>query len=111
MAHATEVLWESFDRKHGGFGGAPKFPPPATLSFLLAYYRQGASAELDRYSQRALRRVWQSVRFSWWMTSLLHHFPGDDAFSTRIRERELDYVFSSTAAQAVLAENYVGLPL
>jgi p-hydroxybenzoate 3-monooxygenase len=78
---------------------------------LLAYYRQGASADLERYSQRALQRVWQSVRFSWWMTSLLHQFPGEDAFSTRIRERELDYVFNSAAAQAVLAENYVGLPL
>jgi p-hydroxybenzoate 3-monooxygenase len=78
---------------------------------LLAYYREGASAELDRYSERALNRVWQSVRFSWWMTSLLHHIPGDDAFSTCIRERELDYVFSSARAQAVLAENYVGLPL
>ena len=45
------------------------------------------------------------------MTSLLHQFPGEDAFSARIRERELEYVFDSAAAQAVLAENYVGLPL
>jgi p-hydroxybenzoate 3-monooxygenase len=78
---------------------------------LLAYYRQGASGELDGYSQRALRRVWQSVRFSWWMTSLLHHFPDEDTFTTHIRRSELEYVYSSTAAQAVLAENYVGLPL
>ncbi len=42
MAHAAEALWQSFDRKYGGFGGAPKFPPAATLSFLLAYYRQTA---------------------------------------------------------------------
>ena len=78
---------------------------------LLAFYRQGSATEIDRYSQRALSRVWQSVRFSWWMTSLLHQFPNEDAFSGRIRERELEYVFSSTAAQRVLAENYVGLPL
>jgi p-hydroxybenzoate 3-monooxygenase len=78
---------------------------------LLAYYRQGSSTEIDHYSDRALRRVWQSVRFSWWMTSMLHHFPNEDAFSTRIRERELEYVLGSAAAQAVLAENYVGLPL
>ena len=78
---------------------------------LLAFYRQGSATEIDRYSQRALGRVWQSVRFSWWMTSLLHQFPNEDAFSGRIRERELEYVFSSTAAQRVLAENYVGLPL
>ena len=78
---------------------------------LLDYYRQSSTKGIDHYSDRALRRVWGSVRFSWWMTSLLHHFPGEDAFNARIRDRELEYVFSSKAAQAVLAENYVGLPL
>ena len=78
---------------------------------LLAYYRQGTRTGLDGYSERALRRVWQSVRFSWWMTSLLHQFPDEDAFTTHIRRSELEYVFTSTAAQTVLAENYVGLPL
>jgi p-hydroxybenzoate 3-monooxygenase len=78
---------------------------------LLELYRQSSTKGIDHYSDRALRRVWGSVRFSWWMTSLLHHFPGEDAFNARIRERELEYVFSSKAAQAVLAENYVGLPL
>ena len=77
---------------------------------LLAYYRQGSASGIDHYSQRALHRVWQSVRFSWWMTSLLHHFPGEEEFSSRIRRSELEYLFSSPAAQAVLAENYVGLP-
>jgi p-hydroxybenzoate 3-monooxygenase len=78
---------------------------------LHAHYSQGTATELDRYSDRALHRVWQSVRFSWWMTSLLHRFPDDDPFSRRIRQRELEYVMASPAAQAVLAENYVGLPL
>jgi len=69
-----------------------------------------AQAQLDRYSERALRRVWASVRFSWWMTSQLHHFAGDTAFSARIQGAELDYLFRSEAAQKALAENYVGLP-
>lgn len=30
---------ESFDGKYGGFGQAPKFPMPHTLSFLLRYYK------------------------------------------------------------------------
>jgi p-hydroxybenzoate 3-monooxygenase len=51
------------------------------------------------------------VRFSWWMTSLLHRFPGEDPFSAHIRASELDYLFASPAAQTVMAENYVGLPL
>ena len=73
--------------------------------------RAGSSAELEAYSDRALRRVWQSVRFSWWMTSLLHQFPGEEPFSARLRQGELEYVFASETAQKMLAENYVGLPL
>src|SRR5215213_5399398 len=30
----------SFDGENGGFGGAPKFPQPATLEFLAKYYRR-----------------------------------------------------------------------
>lgn len=30
----------SFDKINGGFGGAPKFPPPMSLEFLLRYYKQ-----------------------------------------------------------------------
>jgi p-hydroxybenzoate 3-monooxygenase len=55
--------------------------------------------------------VWQAVRFSWWMTSLLHQFPGEDTFTSRIRRSELEYLFASPKTQAILAENYSGLPL
>jgi p-hydroxybenzoate 3-monooxygenase len=44
------------------------------------------------------------------MTSMLHRFPDEDGFSHRIHLAELDYVTSSRAASASLAENYVGLP-
>lgn len=77
---------------------------------LCNYYQDRNNKGLDQYSERALRRIWKSERFSWWMTSLLHHFPGMDAFSERIRRSEIDYLFSSENAQRVLAENYVGLP-
>jgi p-hydroxybenzoate 3-monooxygenase len=75
------------------------------------FCRDGSQAALDRYSQRALRRVWDSVRFSWWMTSQLHQFAGDSAFSRRIQESELRFLFNSRAAQQVLASQYVGVPL
>jgi p-hydroxybenzoate 3-monooxygenase len=78
---------------------------------LSAFYKAGSRAALDQYSSRALRRVWQAVRFSWWMTLLLHRFPGEDVFAARLRKNELEYLFTSEAAQTVLAENYVGLPL
>jgi p-hydroxybenzoate 3-monooxygenase len=78
---------------------------------LLEHYRERSGGGLDRYSERALRRVWRAERFSWWMTSLLHSFPERTGFERRIQEVELEYLASSPAALASLAENYVGLPL
>ncbi len=74
------------------------------------YYDEKSSAGIDAYSAKALSRVWKAVRFSWWMTSMLHQFPDTGAFGARIQLAELDYVVNSKAAAASLAENYVGLP-
>ena len=78
---------------------------------LEAHYRDGGTAELDAYSATCLQRVWKAERFSWWMTSMLHRAPDDDAFGRRLQLAELDYVTSSPAASQALADNYVGLPL
>ena len=77
---------------------------------LVEFYRDKSEAGLDRYSDRALSRIWKAERFSWWMTSLLHRFPDAGEFAERIQDAELEYLFSSVAAQTSLAENYVGLP-
>jgi p-hydroxybenzoate 3-monooxygenase len=73
-------------------------------------YQEHSDAGLDTYSATALARVWKAVRFSWWMTTLLHQFPDEGGFSQRIQETELDYLSRSDAAQTAMAENYVGLP-
>ena len=78
---------------------------------LIAFYKEGREELLDSYSTRCLARIWKAERFSWWMTSLLHRFPEHSAFDQRIQRAELEYLAGSTAAQAALAENYVGLPL
>jgi p-hydroxybenzoate 3-monooxygenase len=74
------------------------------------YFASGSEALLNSYSQTCLRRVWRAERFSWWMTSMLHRFPEHDGFRRRLQLSELDYLVSSRAAMASLAENYVGLP-
>jgi uncharacterized protein len=38
LDEAYSTLVSNFDSAHGGFGGAPKFPLPGTLSFLLRYH-------------------------------------------------------------------------
>ncbi len=78
---------------------------------LIERYRSGSTAPLDEYGPRALRRVWGAVRFSWWLTSLLHRFPDQTAFDQRTQEQELSYLTSSEAAQTAMAEQYVGFPL
>jgi p-hydroxybenzoate 3-monooxygenase len=77
---------------------------------LAAYYGQGRSELLDSYSAMALRRVWSSVRTSWYLTNLLHRFPGATEFDQRAQESELDYLKASAHAQASLAEQYAGMP-
>jgi p-hydroxybenzoate 3-monooxygenase len=77
---------------------------------LIEHYRTGSDAALEGYSQRALARVWQCERFSWWMTNLLHQFPEQGEFAAKVQRAELEYLVGSPAARASLAENYVGLP-
>jgi len=77
---------------------------------LLEHYQDRSNAGLDAYSAKALARVWKAVRFSWWMTTMMHRFPDTSDFDQKIQEAELDYLTHSRAAATALAENYVGLP-
>ncbi|QQS41586.1 MAG: thioredoxin domain-containing protein [Acidobacteriota bacterium] len=40
LALAFNSFARSFDNRNGGFGGAPKFPAPMSLEFLLRYYKR-----------------------------------------------------------------------
>ena len=105
-------------------GDAAHIVPPTgakglNLAFSDVYYLSEALAEryssgsvtaLHGYGERALRRVWKAVRFSWWMTTMLHTFPDAGEFEHRMQETELGYLAGSTAAQTAMAENYTGLP-
>ncbi len=77
---------------------------------LTVFYKENQTKYLEEYSATCLRRVWRAEHFSWWMTSLLHRFPEDDAFQQRLQRAQLDYTVRSRVAAASLAENYVGLP-
>ena len=45
---------------------------------------------LARYSEICLQRCWKVQKhFSWWMTSMLHRFPGESGFDTRRQWAEL----------------------
>ncbi|HEX6970135.1 MAG TPA: thioredoxin domain-containing protein [Micromonosporaceae bacterium] len=56
---AAEELAKEYDPVHGGFGGAPKFPPHLILLFLLRHHqRTGAarSLEIVRHTAEAMAR-------------------------------------------------------
>ena len=66
---------------------------------------------LNRYSDDALQRVWQSTYFSWWMTSMLHTPAANDPDADFLRQMQLTqlrYVTGSRAAMETVAENYTG---
>ena len=77
---------------------------------LREYYDEKSAAGIDGYSEKALSRVWKAVRFSWWMTAMMHRFPDTEGFGAKIQLAELNYLTHSKAAAAALSENYVGLP-
>jgi uncharacterized protein len=54
LAAAVAALERSFDPRHGGWGGAPKFPQPMTIEFLL---RRAAGGEDDGRALAMARRT------------------------------------------------------
>ncbi|MBL4647045.1 MAG: 4-hydroxybenzoate 3-monooxygenase [Rhizobiales bacterium] len=77
---------------------------------LQEHYKENSNAGIDNYSARALMRIWNAVRFSCWLTNMLHRFPDDSSFDQRIQEAELSLILKSDTGLALLAENYVGMP-
>jgi len=80
-------------------------------SALIEFYQNKSEAGIDNYSERCLRRIWRAERFSWWFTSLMHHFPENGEIGQKFQDAELDYLVNSEAGSRTMAENYVGLPM
>jgi len=77
---------------------------------MIEFFKTGGTGRLERYSETCLRRIWKVVRYSTYMTTLLHRFPQQSGFDRHIQLAELDYVLNSRAASTTIAENYIGLP-
>ncbi len=59
LARSVAVLSADFDATHGGFGGAPKFPPSMVLSFLLRHSTRTGdeqAGQMARQTARAMAR-------------------------------------------------------
>jgi p-hydroxybenzoate 3-monooxygenase len=78
-------------------------------SALLLHYRDQDDSGLQTYSEHALRRAWNAVRFSWWMTMLTH--PLGEPFSNRLQCAEFELIRHSDTAAELLARSYCGTAL
>jgi hypothetical protein len=56
-ARALASMRERFDRVHGGFGGAPKFPHPADLDFALRAHLRNGDAEALALAEVTLAKM------------------------------------------------------
>ena len=76
----------------------------------LVEHFQGDRGALDTYSPQALKRIWKSENFSYWMTQMLHTPATGNSFDLGRQLGELEAVTSSPHGQAYLAECYTGWP-
>lgn len=72
------------------------------------YFVRGTDESLDRYTDRALDRVWKAQHFSYWATTLLHTHDGSAAFDVERQRAELALVTESHYGAAYFAEGYTG---
>lgn len=77
---------------------------------LIAHYKAIDSSGLESYSERALARVWQAMRFSWSVTTMMHRFPEHGDYDRQMQRVELMQLASNPVAQCLFAQNYTGLP-
>ena len=54
LDHAFRMLQQAYDTVHGGFGGAPKFPPSMALELLLRYHKRSGDAEALEMAEHTL---------------------------------------------------------
>ncbi|MFF8972631.1 4-hydroxybenzoate 3-monooxygenase [Streptomyces sp. NPDC014995] len=75
---------------------------------LVACLTKGDGGGLDGYSDACLRRVWDYQEFSQWLSEVYHGTAAGDPFRTGTTLARLRRLFTSPAAAAAFAEQYLG---
>ncbi len=63
LHHATDTLRRGFDSVYGGFGGAPKFPTPHNLLFLMRYSEVFSDDEALKMAETTLHGMFRGGMF------------------------------------------------
>lgn len=75
---------------------------------LVAYLDGGDGTGLDGYAEACLRRVWDYQEFSQWLSEVYHGTACGDPFRAGTTFARLRRLFTSPAAAAAFAEQYLG---
>ncbi|MEV5430784.1 4-hydroxybenzoate 3-monooxygenase [Streptomyces sp. NPDC052701] len=75
---------------------------------LVARLTEGDDSGLEGYSQACLRRVWDYQEFSQWLSEVYHGAAAGDPFRAGTAVARLRRLFTSPAAAAAFAEQYLG---
>ncbi len=78
---------------------------------LVEHYQRDSDKRLASYSQTCLKRMWLVQRFSAGLCTMVHQFPGDNAFVRRLQRADLEYMTGTVAGRLQFAENFTGLPI
>jgi len=111
MLHQVyQQLAERYDGQHGGFGGAPKFPSPQNLSFLLRYwkrYRKEEALGMVENTLQAMRRggIYDHIGFGFHRYSTDHKWLVPH-FEKMLYDQALLAMIYAEAYQATGKERY-----
>lgn len=75
---------------------------------LVGHLTRGDGSGLDGYSEASLRRVWDYQEFSQWLSDVYHGVSSGDPFRAGTTIARLRRLFTSPAAAAAFAEQYLG---
>ncbi|MFF4575640.1 4-hydroxybenzoate 3-monooxygenase [Streptomyces sp. NPDC001410] len=75
---------------------------------LVGHLTRGDGSGLDGYSEASLRRVWDYQEFSQWLSDIYHGVASGDPFRAGTTIARLRRLFTSPAAAAAFAEQYLG---
>lgn len=122
IQHAGARLKERYDTRHGGFGGAPKFPQPSHPRFLLQYARRCRDPEAARLALHTCDRMAAGgihdqlgggfARYSVDAEWLVPHFEKMLYDNAQLAELYLDaFLISGDARHAAIARDILGYVL
>jgi len=63
IKEAFDIFNRTFDEKYGGFGGAPKFPTPHNLLFLMNYYEKNKNEKALEMVEKTLLQMYRGGIF------------------------------------------------